>query len=530
MEDRLHSLALDESSGPAMRPRKLFSFLVSPLITAWPAVAQEVGANPRLAPPAMQDFDRTVLAIRDLKFNPSGVAAAFGTGFCVDPICEYVATNYHIEEKARPLRIGNRKIVARHSATGPNDEGAIPVRVTSGPPLKFNYSRDLALFKLDRPLTSHHGIGFSFDQLQIGQKVDICVYPLESTLKTRKLILFHGRFTGVTEQQLLAFDYEPSEGHRIRPGSSGGIIVDQKSQKIVGVVCAIAEDGTPAVFAVSAQSLAEFVARVEPDLAQSLFTTSIPAISPASVDLYPKLEPPHTGRLQHHPDESPDIRRLRNRAQLLADSTQNFIARQYVEWGADDKVAAASALYEIRVLDGNLRFREFPDGKKELQNLPFPPLNTAIVTGDEWSELPRLVAWEPRLRIEQMPDNVINGQRLKVFRYRGDVEDAVCRWRSSIDFGFFAWNKDATVSCYGEVWTDEDTNILRMSEHYELPGSWKNYAAVMTYGWLQRPDEAPRLIPTAITAIAGYHGKAYWCRSQFLHYQVFTSGVKMTMK
>jgi len=129
-----------------------------------------------------------------------------------------------------------------------------------------------------------------------------------------------------------------------------------------------------------------------------------------------------------------------------------------------------------------------------------------------------------------MPDRSVDGQHIKVFRYRGDAEDRVCRWRSALDLGFFSINKDVTVSCYGEVWTDEDTNILRMSEHYELPGKWKNYQAVMTYGWLQRPGEIPRLIPTAIVSQAEWNRKTYWCRSQFSHYQVFTSQVKMTMK
>ena len=49
---------------------------------------------------------------------------------------------------------------------------------------------------------------------------------------------------------------------------------------------------------------------------------------------------------------------------------------------------------------------------------------------------------------------------MKIFRYRADKEDSVCQWRSVLDFGFFGINKDVTVDCYGEVWTDEYTNIL----------------------------------------------------------------------
>jgi len=37
-----------------------------------------------------------------------------------------------------------------------------------------------------------------------------------------------------------------------------------------------------------------------------------------------------------------------------------------------------------------------------------------------------------------------------------------------------------------------------MFEHYELPGKWEDYQAVVTYGWLQRANESPRLIPLSI--------------------------------
>src|SRR5260370_25920868 len=101
---------------------------------------------------------------------------------------------------------------------------------------------------------------------------------------------------------------------------------------------------------------------------------------------------------------------------------------------------------------------------------------------------------------------------MKVFQYQADSEDGVCRFRSVFDFVFFTVNKDVTVACYGEVWTDEDMNILRMSEHYELGGKWKNYQGVVTYGWLTRADERARLIPLTIYIQAQFGKKVYWCR------------------
>jgi len=44
-------------------------------------------------------------------------------------------------------------------------------------------------------------------------------------------------------------------------------------------------------------------------------------------------------------------------------------------------------------------------------------------------------------------------------------------------------------------------------ENYELSGRWKDYQAVVTYGWLQRADESPRLIPLSISTQAHFNKK-----------------------
>ena len=88
--------------------------------------------------------------------------------------------------------------------------------------------------------------------------------------------------------------------------------------------------------------------------------------------------------------------------------------------------------------------------------MPFPPMNTAMVPGGEWVELPQMVGTELRLKIHQSDDVIVNGRRMKVFQYRADPEDEACRWKSVADFGFFAVSKIVTVGCYREVWTDEE--------------------------------------------------------------------------
>ena len=252
-------------------------------------------------------------------------------------------TNYDVASMAKPRKIAGEKIIRKWLATGPDDEGAAPIRVATASFMRFTYSRDLALFRLARPIPHHHGAPYSLDELQIGQPVEIYTYPVEGFLSIRKLIRFRGRFAGRTTSGLLAFDYEMPDGHRIRPGSSGGIVVDHESRKIVGVLSAIADNHELTAYAVPVQSLVDFVATVQPALAQRVFPSSEARISAVSPDLYSKLEHGRSVRLQHRSDESLDVKLLRQKAQVLADEMRNFIALQSVEWGSGNRPASASA-------------------------------------------------------------------------------------------------------------------------------------------------------------------------------------------
>jgi hypothetical protein len=283
------------------------------------------------------------------------------------------------------------------------------------------------------------------------------------------------------------------------------------------------------VVAVPVSSLADFVSKIEPALAATLFPSDKGAISPTLADLYPKFVPPiapHT--LERRPDEPENIKTLRNKAQVLVDSMRNFIAVETFEWGKQDDPPAEISAYEVQVIDGRQQFRLYPDGKKHFSDLPFANLESTFVSGGEWSELPEMVGKELHLKINQAADAVIETKQIKVFQYHADVEDQVCTWDTIDDFGLFESRKTATVACYGEVWTDEDLNILRISQHLELPGKWKDYAAVVTYGWLTQADEAPQLIPLTMWAQVAYGKTVHWCRGRFINYRVFSSQIKIT--
>jgi hypothetical protein len=499
-----------------------------------------------------QDLNKTVLPITGfrLKLKPKsfptsmssadfkskvglGVEADFATGFCVDPECRLIGTSYHVAVKVRPRKISGDAVIQRYLATGPDDDGATMNDAFSGSPLKYALIRDLAIFELRHPLSHHHGIAFSLNDLQIGQQVDIYAYSNESINPIRTLQQFHGAFKGETTGGLLAFDYSFSNGKEIRPGASGGLVVDSKTQQIVGVLNGIARDGEVVAMAVPIQSLADFVGKVQPWLAPRIFpSANKKAVSPASADLYPKFVwTPTSESLQHRSDEPADVTVLRQKAQLLADSIRNFIAVQTFEFGSGgNTVPTAVGAYEVQVLNGFQRFRD-PETEEEFRDMPFPPVNTVVGTGGEWSQLPQMVGTELRLKIHQFPDTVVDGSRVKVFQYRAEVEDGVpCNFFKIVrDFGFFASSKIVTVPCYGEVWTDQDTNILRISEHIEVAGAWKDHGTVVTYGQLRRAGEAPRLVPLTISTEAKYHKKVYWCRGVFTNYHIFTTQKKIIL-
>ncbi len=521
-----------------MNVRKFTLIVIASSCLCTPGRAQELSsvhvplASSSISSP-VPDFSKTVIPITELKLGLKlsglSVDGKFGTGFCLDMACRFIGTNYHVAMTAQPRKIKGETVIHRYVATGPNDEDATLNDGPSTSPMKYTISRDLAIFELRHPLRQYHGAAFSLNDLQFGQEVDIYAYPKETVSPFRSLTRFHGAFRGRTTTGLLAFDYNLSADNAIRPGASGGIVVDSKTQQIVGILNGIERNGEAIALAVSVDSLADFVSKVRPYLAQSIFPLSR-VISPVSADIYSKFVPPHIDGLQQRPEESAEVKALRSKSQLLADSMRDFIALQTFAWGSGDNPPASESTYELRILDGHQQFRRYPNGKKELRDSPLPPLNTAMSPGPEWSDLPAMVGSELDLHIHQAPDVFVNNQKLKVFQYWAYPEDEVCKFKSIFDFVFIAINKVATVGCYGEVWTDEDTNIVRMSEHLQLLGEWKDYDGVVTYGWFHPMDQVTRRVPLTISTQARYKNKIYWCRGQFTDYQVFTSQVKIAAK
>lgn len=338
-------------------------------------------ASPSPAPEI--DFGNVVVPITDVKpdfrlnllrgLAPEiGIKSAFGTGFCLDPECSVIATNYHVAAMARPKKIKGDPVVSRYLDSGSEDNHAT-LNMVYGQPMIYSVKRDLALFVLWKPLRHHHGLAYSTDDLEIGEPVDIYTYPLEGMHAFRTPLRFPGTFQGPVPSGLLVFSYQPIAGKRIAGGASGGIVVDRKGSRIVGILSAVGNSKSPFVEAVPTQSLVDFVSKVQPFLAHRIFppSTDVPS-SPFTGDSFPEWIPPRTDALQRRTEEPDEIKLLRNKAQAAADAMRNMIAVGSFDWGSgkSDPVVVGEE-YEIRVIDGGTAVPQVSRRKEGAEGTPY---------------------------------------------------------------------------------------------------------------------------------------------------------------
>lgn len=466
---------------------------------------------------------RSVVPITKLHFYGLMGTIDFGSGFCLDPECRFIVTNYHVAKAmGKRFSIQHESVVERWLASGPNDQGA----TKDG----YNPLHDLAVAELTRGLDRRgfHGLPYNMEDaedLTLGQGVDIYTFPLELNFK-RKLQHFRGEYIGVNQNGLLAFSYQPNP-QRVRGGASGGLIVDGDG-RVMAVLSDVVVNRKDVVLGVPVEVLSAFVRKIQPYLAATLFpkTAFIPPVEP---DIYPEWVPDRpSGRLERRPVEPPDIQLLRLKAQSVVDSMRTVIAVESFEWGHGSGANDPQAIgyYEVRTFDGYEHYREYPYGKKEMDDVPWPPMTSSIEPGDAWSDVPRLVAKELDLQIRRAPDITWKGQTLRVFQYYGAREDQVCSFDDQLDFGFFVHHHMETYDCSGEVWTDQDENIVRVSESYYMPGSRTNVKFLVTFG---RTDIGGEwlILPVTLLMETDAESHVHWCRGQFTNYRQFRSTVRL---
>ncbi|MHB8486069.1 MAG: S1 family peptidase [Candidatus Acidiferrales bacterium] len=466
---------------------------------------------------------RTVVPITKLHiYGPFGTIK-FGSGFCLDPECRFIVTNYHVARAmGKRFSIQHEPVVERWLASGPNDQGA----TKEG----YNPLHDLAVAELKRSLNriGFHGLPYNREDVQdlvVGQDVDIYAFPLEVNPK-RKLQHFRGEYIGLNHNGLLAFSYKPNP-QVLRAGASGGLVVDENG-RVMAVLTEIVVNRKDVVLGVPVEVLSAFVSKIQPYLAARLFpkTAFIPPVEP---DIYPRWVPQRPdGRLRRRSVEPPDVQLLRLKAQEIVDGMYAVMSVESFEWGEGSAANDPQAIgyYEVRTFGGYQHFRRYPDGKREMGEVPWPPLNCAIAPGDAWSYMPKLVAKEHDLRIHRAPDIVWKGQTLRVFQYHGAEEDKVCTFDDQIDLLVTVHHHLESYDCSGEVWTDQGENIMRVSENHYMANSRTRVKLIVTFGWTDI-EGARLLVPVTVSMETEDGSHINWCRGQFTDYRQFRSTVRM---
>lgn len=478
-------------------------------------------------PVCAQEFvpEQVVLPIADFKPDIkylAPISIKLGTGFCLDLYCRFIGTNYHVAKiMGKYVRIKGVLSAHRYLDSSPDETGAQYIDLAGGASMRYNPAHDLAIYEMRHPLKKFHGIGFDADDPETGLDVDIYAYPFSGNPK-RRLVSWHGKFIAKTTQGLLAFSYQ--EG-RVRGGASGGIVVNSKTKKIIGILNGMGQDMDHIAVAVPVKELADFVARAQPYLQTILFPKNV-FVSPVAGDLYPPYVWPRDRGLSQRPAEPPEVIKLRRTARLLANSMRNFTATETFAWGHDNHEPEVTDAYETLIVKGRQRWRH-PGDKRFYDTVPFPPMSSSIVSGAEWSFLPQMVGTELNLKVHQARDAVVRGRVVHVFQYSAEIEDGVCSFQSVLNFGLFRHSNTKFYNCHGEVWVDDSGIILRISEAIDLTGPWFRWWGVMTYGWLEK-DGTRYLVPVTI-ATQAEHKSTHWCRGLFTDYEMFATKTRLLL-
>jgi len=467
---------------------------------------------------------KTVLAVHELKL----LSAAFGTAACLDAKCRYLLTNAHVAMIASPHAIHGDPVVQKLLATGPHDDGAVMQPGGASEEAIYNPLRDIAIYELVKPMKGFEGMPFSLELLTDGEEVEIVAFPGRTIGMEdfyRKLTIWQATYFADNLNGCLLFKYRVSDsGGRIRPGSSGGIVV--RNGAIVGILRGIVPSEL-IVEAVPIASLEQFLAKVNPYLHAQLFPQAT-AVEPASLDAFPLWDvPPSTpGALQRRAAEPDDVQRVRTKAQQLYDSMRYLMARQFVSW-SDGGPPQMEAEYGLEVRDG---VEIFTDGKHEYTGqIPFPELRTAILPGQLWLNAPRYANGDLSLHIRHAGLTTVKGKPMDVYQWQAPgPESKFCQFDEISLFPFFRRDAISDVSCSGEIWVSSEGDIVRISEAYDRPvRKWSHCESIVVYGRVVLNGES-HLVPTTISTRVQYgKSKMVYCDSIFSDYKLWASQIRL---
>ncbi len=450
-----------------------------------------------------------------------------GTAWCLDKECSLMITNYHVAKfLGKDLVVNGETVESVSLATGPDDDGASEVGSFTAEVFKYATVRDLAILRMRSPMASKgmHGVNIFVGQLQKGEPVSIVSYP------NGKLTVTSGRFDFADAVGVLQFQLSSP----LAPGSSGGLILNDQGEA-VGIVTSInTNNSKPVVFAVPIWSLAEFVNKSQPKAYATLFAAPIwrpdssgqlasetplhqdvsdralpagetndftipepnglnplPVLPSQYLTLATFSVPPQTARmteLREREEEKPETQALRQKAQALIGGMTNLIAVQTVT-----QANRSVQQHVVRVIDGQQVF-VLPDGR-QVNSMP-DPKGAFVVPGSEWRDLPQTVGTNYRLPLRYLEERSEGGHRIKIFYFEATLEDKICGLR--VKNFWKTWT--GAAPCHGEVWTDADLNILRISEQMDLPpkSGLQSCTITILYGWLRHGGLTDRLVPASM--------------------------------
>ncbi len=409
-------------------------------------------------------------------------------------------------------------------ATGPDDDGALlePEGVEA---ITLTPVRDLAIYELVRPMKGFEGMPFSLEPLTDGEEVEIIAFPGRTIGMEdfyRKLTVWKATYFADNVNGCLLFKYELSDrGGKIRPGSSGGIVV--RNGAVVGILRGASDFMAEAV---PISSLEQFLAKVNPYLHAQLFPEAT-VVEPASLDAFPPwTTPPSTpGVLERHTVEPDDVQRVRAKGQELYGSMKYLMAREFVSWseGGPPKMEAE---YDLKVRDG---VEIFSDGKHEYTGeIPFPNINGWVGPGQLWLNAPRY-ANDLSLRIRHAGLTIVNGKPIDIYQWQSPgPESKFCEFDEVSLFAFFRHETVSDVGCHGEIWLSAEGDIVRISEAYDGPlRKWSHYESIVIYRKVVLNGES-HLVPMTITTRVQFgRSRMFYCDSIFSDYKLWGSQVRL---
>ncbi len=507
--------------------------------------------------------DKSIVKLENKRIFFGNGTSKWATGWYVklSPTCYAILGPYHVAVRMKkPIDIGGEKISKPILATGPKAAGARYIPQSSGPPLKYNPVYDAAFWLVPHPIPGMQSVTFT-KKLKLGEPVTIYSYPSKGPISSAyfhpiggQLKISVGKFIATLPGGILEF-----EADGIKPGSSGGLAFNQRGEA-VGMVWG--SKGNK-VFADPAWALAEAARKkglpfqdiqktwedgqletlnaIDQDIEaeiESTITSSFGGVDPTPIlshsYLYKGMNnalkplPPIQVDVSHRrAEESAEIQTLRKKVMEVINGMEGYGAIMTAET-AGDKVEEETFQHEINLIksdDGLIDIKEVntrtPGGEKTYR-LPQPKAPTWTTFGNDWLTAPEFVWTDQKLHIESMGSRTLeDNQVVKVFQYEAEAEDEDCQFISASAFREHLYD----LPCRGEIWTDDQLNVLFFSKHMSPPKStdWEDVSVVVLYGWLKEDGKQPHLVPISTLQrsnhLDGADHLTYWCEAQFTNYQ-----------